>query len=777
MLKLIALGILLLAGMPLGSAWADEELNKKLFAAVNSGDKVEIGVLIAKGANVNAKDGYDYTPLHKVAWEGKTEVAAFLLSKGADVNGKGPVGWTPLHMAASGGRKEVAELLVSKGANVDAKQDYGETPLHSAAYGSQTEVAAFLISKGAVVNAKCNVGRTPLHRAAYEAKTEVAELLILKGANVNAKDEYGETPLQVAVASGNKVFADFLVSKGASIDAAKTVSVAEALNAALIDAAGNGDRAKVEDLIFKGAAVNAKDVHDWTPLHEAAHKGKMENTELLISKGAELNAKNKDGNTPLHLAAWGDRRDVAELLIFKGADVNAKNGFGDTPLHNSAYFGKKEIAYLLVSRLADVNAKNSGGYTPLHDAVKEGHKEIAELLISKGADINARTKISGELTPLQLTANIADTNARQEMIALVQGQVASQSNPRQLLKSLLEQFKGNPYSDELRKGIIEAALKVQPPPAIPQEAEDAAGRAAFVFSTAQSEEDLLATAKEYLKAIEMAPWVANYYYNLCIVLENSPYTKQALHACKLYRIAVPNAADAAETQQRIAGLQYVVDKSSERIKGRTANSGNLDMMYRFGGLSGQLAGKDVAIKLVVDWRASPPRYQLFASSIQGASVEGGAFDLVSTDTWITLFNAGFHLVIKPEGAGFVELGDGGGGTLRTTLDELFQRKQKALEQSLIYYVYGSDKDMRFYVDYLHGGRDDQYSGNAKYESDCNGFLLRQDPRAVPDDFLSLDARKQGSARFYVMKDDVAMAKTGCNFKFRVLTGYSFGDKE
>lgn len=445
----------------------------------------------------------------------------------------------------------------------------------------------------------------------------------------------------------------------------------------------------------------------------------------------------------------------------------------------------------LLAKGADVNAKDKNGSTPLHEAVSDysAKREMVEILLAHGADVNAKmNKEYGEKTPLQVTEGISDPKVRQEIIALLQGQMAKQSNPRQLLNSLLEQFKGHSDNDELRKSIIGAALKMQPPPAIPQEAEDAAGRAAYIFNKAKSDDDFLGTAKEYLKAVEAAPWVANYYYNLCTVLEKTPYTQQALHACKLYLEAAPNAADAADIRQRIAGLKFAVEKNKEQTKQRTAliKSGGIEELYRFGGMSGKVAGKDAAIKLTVDWQASPPKYQVFPACIEGDDVHGSAYDLVSTDTWITLCKTSFHLVIRPEGAGFVDLG---GGSLRTTFDDLFQRKQKVLEQSPIFkdYGFGSDKGMRFYVAYVQGGRDNNYAGYAMYESDCNGNLLRQDPRALPEDFFSLESKKKegGMGRFNVLLGYGGSGyigtwdapKSGCNDKFSEKTGYKFGEKE
>ena len=59
-----------------------------LFEAVKKGDKATVEALLAKGADVNAKDEYGDTPLHKAETFGHKDLAGLLLAKGADVNAK-----------------------------------------------------------------------------------------------------------------------------------------------------------------------------------------------------------------------------------------------------------------------------------------------------------------------------------------------------------------------------------------------------------------------------------------------------------------------------------------------------------------------------------------------------------------------------------------------------------------------------------------------------------------------------------------------------------------
>ena len=116
-----------------------------------------------------------------------------LIAKGADVNAKNEDSWTSLHFAAEGhkSKKEIAKLLIDKGADVNAKGKYEETPLHQAAFWAKSEIAELLIAKGADVNAKYNKKlyfkknqttlyinyQTPLDMANSSRETEIADLL------------------------------------------------------------------------------------------------------------------------------------------------------------------------------------------------------------------------------------------------------------------------------------------------------------------------------------------------------------------------------------------------------------------------------------------------------------------------------------------------------------------------------------------------------------------------------------------------------------------------
>ena len=187
--------------------------SKELIAlsdAVRTGNIEDVTKHLAAGADVNAKDMYEDTPLYEAVKLGYKEIAELLLANGADVNVKNNVGWVPLHMATALDHKEIVELLVTNGAYVDAKDDDGSTPMHFAAWYDRKEVAELVIAGGADVNAKDENGWTPLHYATDASLMEISGLLMEHGADVNAKDMEGKTPLDRAIQLNQTEIADFL---------------------------------------------------------------------------------------------------------------------------------------------------------------------------------------------------------------------------------------------------------------------------------------------------------------------------------------------------------------------------------------------------------------------------------------------------------------------------------------------------------------------------------------------------------------------------------------
>jgi hypothetical protein len=114
---------------------------------------------------VNAKGSDGNTALIEAAkGDDLRSLVVLLLAAGADVNAKNDYGWTALMMAVFHDHVENAKLLLEAGADVNAKNNRGLTALMMAAqyFHDHVENAELLLEAGADVNVKNNRGQTAL---------------------------------------------------------------------------------------------------------------------------------------------------------------------------------------------------------------------------------------------------------------------------------------------------------------------------------------------------------------------------------------------------------------------------------------------------------------------------------------------------------------------------------------------------------------------------------------------------------------------------------------
>ena len=131
---------------------------------------------------MNQRNHFGRTPLHGAADEDRLEVVRLLLAKGADVYARDCRGSTPLIAAAEFASLPVLELLVEAGADVATGNHYGRSALHNAAKREDPAVTKFMIAHGARLNQVCEYG-TPLD---LTANSGIADVLRAVGGSESA---------------------------------------------------------------------------------------------------------------------------------------------------------------------------------------------------------------------------------------------------------------------------------------------------------------------------------------------------------------------------------------------------------------------------------------------------------------------------------------------------------------------------------------------------------------------------------------------------------------
>jgi len=180
----------------------------------------------------------------------------------------------------------------------------------------------------------------------------------------------------------------------------------------------------VQDLVERGADVDATFDNRHTPLLEACSGGGYESFIYLVKKGARLDMLDKD-NKPqalLHLATSGGDLQIVQHLVEKtGISPNNRDA-RNTPLH---WVQKPEIArYLLekgayVDAVEDIDGYFFRGNTALHTAAERGNTKLIKVLMEAGAD--KTIKNADGKTPLDLARDDDTIAAIRQSSAVTEG--------------------------------------------------------------------------------------------------------------------------------------------------------------------------------------------------------------------------------------------------------------------------------------------------------------------------------------------------------------------
>ena len=333
-----------------------------LHDAIQNKDMQALQALIQSGADVNAKNEKELTPLHYAA-EYQPQAVKPLIDAGADVNAKDSLELPPLHYAAKH-QPQAIKPLIKAGADVNAESELTHsTSLHFAAQ-HQPESVSILIKAGADVNAKDGLGNTPLHYAAKH-QPQAVKPLIEAGADVNAGSELTHsTPLHFAIKHQPQAVKP-LIEAGADVNAEN-----ESGNAPLYTAIKHQPQA-VKPLIEAGAHFNAE---AQKAFQIAIIQGNTEFIKILIEAGIDIHAE-VGGWTPIKIALLSNQKQIVKMLQELGAKINFDR-YSEFSRIIPASFYKERSLGIEWEGAVKTNTKRS-------DAIRNLKAELAERIIKR----------------------------------------------------------------------------------------------------------------------------------------------------------------------------------------------------------------------------------------------------------------------------------------------------------------------------------------------------------------------------------------------------------
>ncbi len=170
-----------------------------------------------------------------------------------------------------------------------------------------------------------------------------------------------------------------------------THAMAQAPDAALIEAAARGNAAEVRNLLARGAGVRARDAEGRTALVAATYGNHVEAARQLIAAGADVNAQDNIRNSAFLLAGARGYLEIMRMTLAAGADLKSTNRYGGTALIPACHYGHVDTVRELLNTKIDIDHVNNLGWTALLEAVILGdggaaHTEIVRLLVRAGAN-------------------------------------------------------------------------------------------------------------------------------------------------------------------------------------------------------------------------------------------------------------------------------------------------------------------------------------------------------------------------------------------------------
>lgn len=250
---------------------------------------------------------------------------------------------------------KVSRLLLLAGASPNHITDFlGNAPaLCMFASEGMVPMVSLLLEFGADVDLTNNQGLTALALASSKGHCDVVRQLIAAGASLGQIDTAGYCPLTHATRSGCLKIVSYLLASEWITKSEDDISKTDAIEQALVAAAGCGYVDIVE--------------------------------YLLDMSETNINCVDKlTGETALTISASKNQHIICSILIDRGANVFVTNTKKMSPLLLAIKSGHLAVVDLLLQYNAAVEDSDSSGRSALMLAASEGYAAITELLLKYG---------------------------------------------------------------------------------------------------------------------------------------------------------------------------------------------------------------------------------------------------------------------------------------------------------------------------------------------------------------------------------------------------------
>ncbi len=266
------------------------------------------------------------TALMYAAREGCAECARALVEGGADPDAGDPRNVTPLLNALNNLHFDVAAVLLDAGASPDKFDRWGRTPLYAA-------VDMTTVPHG---------GRPDIPSQSKTTSLDVIERLLMKGANPNIQLKLAPPYRDIRYDRG----CDRMLTTGATplLRAAKTFSL-DALrllvdHGAMLELPNeNGTTPLMAAAGYESLECDIRGYGPGIPHYETedVERKSIAALEILLDAGADVNARTTGGRlgagqTALFGAAFWGWNDVVRYLVDRGARIDVADAAGLTPI-------------------------------------------------------------------------------------------------------------------------------------------------------------------------------------------------------------------------------------------------------------------------------------------------------------------------------------------------------------------------------------------------------------------------------------------------------------